>query len=250
MKIVVVGGGLIGAKVAAAVRGRGHEALAASPGTGVNIRTGAVLADALAGATAVVDVSNPPSTEDAAALEFFTTTTRNLLAAESAAGVRHHVVLSAPGVERLWQSGYFRAKGAQEKIIESSGVPYSIVRATQFFEYLPSLADAATADGTARFEPALFQPVAADDAAEALGKVSLGSPLNGDIEVAGPKRFRLDEFFRSALARRDDPRKVVTDPRAGFFGAELGERTLLPGAGAVLGATRYYDWLDRDELRQ
>jgi uncharacterized protein YbjT (DUF2867 family) len=243
MKIVVVGGGLIGSKLVNKVRECGHEVVAASPDTGVNIFTGEGLADVLGRATVVIDVSNSPSFDDVAALEFFETSTRNLLAAEAAAGVGHHVVLSAPGIERLHQSGYFRAKDAQEQMIENSGIPYSIVQATQFFEFLPSMADAATAGGTVRFAPVLFQPIAADDAAEVVGKISVRSPLNGKAEVAGPEQFWMDEFFRNALAMRDDPRKVVTDPRASFFGTELDERTLLPGADAVLGETCYHDWV-------
>jgi len=243
MKIVVVGGsGLIGSKLVTKLREHGHEAVAASPNTGVNTLTGEGLAGALANTTVVIDVSNSPSFEDAAVLEFFETSTRNLLAAEAASGVGHHVALSVVGTERLRQSGYFRAKSAQEKLIENSAIPYSIVHATQFFEFVRSMADAAADGGTVRFAPALFQPIAGDDVAQAVARISVGSPLNGIVEVAGPEQFRMDEFFRRVLAMRGDPRPVVTDPHASYFGAELGERTLLPGADAVLGETRYRNW--------
>jgi uncharacterized protein YbjT (DUF2867 family) len=245
MKIVVIGGGVIGSKLVRRLRENGHEAVAASPDAGVDILTGEGLADALASATVVIDVAVPPSVEDAAAREFFETSTRNLLAAEAAAGVGHHVALSAVGIERLQHSGYFRAKSAQEKLIENSAISYSIVQATQFFEFLPSLADAATDGGTVRLAPVLFQPMAEDDAVQAVARISVGPPLNAKAEVAGPDQFRMDEFFRSALATRDDPRTVVTDPHASFFGAELGERTLLPGADAVLGQTRCRNWPGR-----
>ena len=243
MKIVVIGGsGLIGSKLVTKLREHGHEAVAASPNTGVNTLTGEGLADTLANAAVVVDVSNSPSFEDAAVLEFFETSTRNLLTAEAEAEVGHHVALSVVGTERLQQSGYFRAKSAQEKLIENSAIPYSIVRATQFFEFVPSMADAAADGGTVRFAPVLFQPIASDEVARAVARISVGSPLNGIVEVAGPEQFRMDEFFRRVLAMRDDPRVVVTDPHASYFGAELGERTLLPGAASVLGETRYRNW--------
>ena len=245
MKIVVIGSGPIGSKLVTKLRQRGHEAVAASPDTGVDTLTGAGLAGALVDAAVVIDVSEPDSHGDAAALEFFETSARNLLAAGAAAGVGHHVALSAVGIERLQQSGYFRAKIAQEKLIENSAIPYSIVRATQFFEFLPRLADAATEGGTVRFAPVLFQPITEDDALQTVGQISVGPPLNGKAEVAGPERFRMDEFFRSALATRDDPRTVITDPHARFFGAELGQRTLLPGAEPVLGETRYRNWTGR-----
>jgi uncharacterized protein YbjT (DUF2867 family) len=246
MKIVVIGGsGLIGSKLVARLREHGHEVVAASPKTGVNTLTGEGLAGALANATVVIDVSNSPPFEDAAVLEFFETSTRNLLAAEAAAGVGHHVALSVVGTERLQQSGYFRAKSAQEKLIENSAIPYSIVHATQFFEFVPSMADAAADGSTVRFAPVLFQPIAADDVAQAVARISVGSPLSGIVEVAGPEQFRMDEFFRRALAMRGDPRAVVADPHARYFGAELGERTLLPGADAVPGETRYRNWPDR-----
>ena len=246
MKIVVIGGtGLIGSKLVTRLRDHRHETVAASPNTGVNTLTGEGLADALAGAAVVIDVSNSPSFEDAAVLEFFETSTRNLLAAEAAAGVGHHVALSVVGTERLQQSGYFRAKAAQEKLIENSAIPYSIVHATQFFEFVPSMADAAAEGGSVRFAPVLFQPIAGDDVAQAVARTATGSPLNGMAEVAGPEQFRMDDFFRGLLAARDDRRAVVTDPHARYYGAELGERTLLPGAGAVLGQTRYRNWPGR-----
>lgn len=239
MKIIVIGGGALGSKLVANLRGYGHTAVAASPDAGVDTVTGAGLAGALANVAVVVDVSTPPSFEDAATLQFFETSTRNLLAAEAAAGVGHHVALSAAGIGRLQQSGYFRAKSAQEKLIEESAIPYSIVRATQFFEFMPRLADLATDGRAVRFPPVLFQPVAEDDAIQVIGKVSVGSPLNGAVDVAGPERLRLDDFFRAFLASRADPRAVATDSHANFFGAELGERTLLPGSAAVLGGTSY-----------
>jgi len=246
MKLVVIGGsGLIGSKLVTKLREHGHEAVAASPNTGVNTLTGEGLADTLANAAVVVDVSNSPSFEDAAVLEFFETSTRNLLTAEAEAEVGHHVALSVVGTERLQQSGYFRAKSAQEKLIENSAIPYSIVHATQFFEFVPSMADAAADGGTVRFAPVLFQPIASDEVARAVARISVGSPLNGIVEVAGPEQFRMDEFFRDVLAMRGDPRVVVTDPHASYWGAELGERTLLPGADAVLGETRYGNWPGR-----
>jgi uncharacterized protein YbjT (DUF2867 family) len=229
MKIAVIGGsGLIGSKLVAKLDERGHETVAASPSTGVDTLTGQGLADAVAGAAVVVDVSNAPSFEDAAALEFFDTSTRNLLAAEAAAGVGHHVALSVVGTARLTESGYFRAKLAQEQLIKSSSIPYSIVRATQFFEFLTRIAADATDGNTARLPPALIQPIAADDVASALGRISAGSPLNGIVEIAGPDRFRLDELIRGCLSAIGDPREVITDPDAAYFGMKLGERALLP----------------------
>jgi uncharacterized protein YbjT (DUF2867 family) len=246
MKIVVIGGsGLIGSKLVSKLTEHGHEAVAASPDSGVNTLTGEGLDEALEGASVVVDVSNSPSFEDAAVLEFFETSTRNLLEAEAAAGVAHHVALSVVGTDRLSASGYFRAKIAQEKLITSSAIPYSIVHATQFFEFIKSIAQAATEGDTVRLAPVLIQPMAADDVAAAVGKVSVGAPLNGIVEVAGPVQFRLDELVRQGLSVRNDPRQVVADPHAAYFGAELGERTLLPGDGVQLGATRFEDWLNQ-----
>jgi uncharacterized protein YbjT (DUF2867 family) len=243
MKIVVVGGtGLIGSKLVTKLNEHGHEAVAASPNTGVNTLTGEGLDKALDGASVVVDVSNSPSFDAAAVMEFFQTSTRNLLVAEAAAGVGHHVALSVVGTERLPESGYFQAKIAQEKQIEGGSVPYSIVHATQFFEFVPAIADAATRDGTVHLAAVAFQPIAGDEVAQQVGRVAAGSPLNGRVEIAGPERYRMDEFFRDALAARNDPREVVTDPHALYFGAELGERTLVPDDGAVLGQIRYRDW--------
>jgi uncharacterized protein YbjT (DUF2867 family) len=219
--------------------------VAAAPNTGVDTLTGDGLAEALTDAGVVVDVSNSPSFEDAAVMAFFETSTRNLLAAEAAAGVGHHVALSVVGTERLQSSGYFRAKAAQEKLIEDSAIPYSIVHATQFFEFVRSMADAATDGDTVRLAPVLFQPIAGDEVAQAVGRVAVAPPLNGTTEIAGPEQVRMDAFFRAALATRNDPRTVVTDPQASYFGTELGERTLLPGADAVLGEIRYDDWPGR-----
>jgi uncharacterized protein YbjT (DUF2867 family) len=244
MKIVVIGGsGLIGSKLVGKLDEHGHEAVGASPDSGVNTLTGDGLAEALEGAAVVVDVSNSPSFEDAAVMEFFETSTSNLLAAEAAAGVGHHVALSVVGTERLSESGYFRAKIAQEKLIGNSSIPYSIVHATQFFEFIKSIAAAATDGNTVRLAPVLIQPIAADDVARAVGQVSVGSPVNGVVEVAGPEQFRLDELIRRGLSARNDPREVIADPRARYFGAELSERTLVPGDHARLGETRFEDWL-------
>jgi uncharacterized protein YbjT (DUF2867 family) len=244
MKIVVIGGtGLIGSKLVTKLRDRGHQPLAASPNSGVNTLTGEGLAAAVEGASVVVDVSNSPSFEDAAVLEFFETSTRNLLAAESAAGTGHHVALSVVGTERLPESGYFRAKIAQEKLIEDSSIPYSIVHATQFFEFVNRMADAATSGNTVRLAHVLIQPMAAEDVAGEVADVTVGPPLNGVIEVAGPQQFRLDELVRDALHERHDPREVVVDSHAPYYGAELDERTLVPAAGARLGETRFNDWL-------
>ena len=246
MKIVVVGGtGLIGSKLVTKLGEQGHEIVAAAPNTGVDTLTGEGLAPALAGASVVTDVSNSPSFEDSAVMRFFETSTRNLLAAEAVAGVGHHVALSVVGTERLTESGYFRAKVVQEQLIEKSPIPHSIVHATQFFEFVGSIADAASVGGTVRLAPVLFQPMAADDVAQAVGRISVGSPLNGRVEVAGPERFRMDEFFRKALTARHDPRKVVTDPHARYFGAELSEGALVPGRDAILTGTRYRDWPGR-----
>jgi uncharacterized protein YbjT (DUF2867 family) len=246
LKIVVIGGtGLIGSKLVAQLRDHGHEVVAASPDSGVNTLTGEGLAGAVEGADVVVDVSNSPSFEDAAVLEFFETSTGNLLSAEAKAGVRHHVALSVVGTERLLESGYFRAKIAQEKLIEGSGIPYSIVHATQFFEFVNRIADDATDGYSVRLAPVLIQPMAADDVAAAVGKVSVGPPADGIVEVAGPEQFRLDELIGRALSARQDPREVVADPEARYFGARLRERTLVPGEGARLAPTTYEEWLAR-----
>ena len=244
MKIVVIGGsGLIGSKLVSRLRERGHETIAASPASGVNTLTGQGLAAAVAGASVVTDVSNSPSFEDAAVLEFFETSTRNLLAAESAAGVGHHVALSVVGTERLPDSGYLRAKMAQEKLIEESTISYSIVHATQFFEFVGRIADEATTGNTVRLAHVLIQPMAADDVASALADVTVGPPVNGIVEIAGPQQFHLDELVRSTLRERHDPRQVITDPHAPYYGAELHERSLVPAAGARLAKTRFDDWM-------
>jgi len=246
MKIVVIGGsGLIGSKLVRKLREHGHQVVAASPDSGVNTLTGEGLAEAVAGAAVVVDVSNSPSFEDAAVLKFFETSTGNLLKAEAEAGVGHHVALSVVGTERLSESGYFRAKIAQEKLIRKSSIPYSIVHATQFFEFLKRIADDATDGTTVRLAPVLIQPMAAEDVASEVARISVGSPVNGIVEVAGPQQFRLDELIRRVLRERGDPREVITDPHARYFGAELGERTLVPGDDARLAETRFDDWLSQ-----
>ena len=246
MKTVIIGGtGLIGSKLVGKLREHGHQAEPASPDTGVNTLTGQGLPEALAGADVVVDVSNSPSFEDAAVLKFFETSTGNLLAAEAAAGVRHHVALSVVGTDRLAESGYFRAKIAQENLIRKSSIWYSIVHATQFFEFVKSIADAATVGTTVRLAPVLIQPMAADDVAKAVGRVAVGTPINGTIEVAGPQQWRLDELVREGLRARHDARDVVKDPEARYFGAKLAERTLLPGDGARIADTRFEDWLEQ-----
>jgi len=246
MKIVVIGGsGLIGSKLVTRLDADGHETVAASPSSGVDTLTGAGLSDVLAGAEVVVDVSNSPSFEDAAVLDFFTTSTRNVLAAEATAGVRHHVALSVVGTERWPESGYFRAKLAQEQLIEAGPVPYSLVHATQFFEFVGSIAGSATEGDTVRLPSALVQPIAGDDVADALAAVAVGAPVNGRLEIGGPERFPLDAFVRVGLRSSGDPRTVVTDPRAPYFGAAPGEETLVPAADARLGATRFEDWLSR-----
>jgi uncharacterized protein YbjT (DUF2867 family) len=245
MKLVVIGGsGLIGSRLVDWLRHHGHQVIAASPDVGIDTLTGQGLAAAVDGASVVVDVSNSPSYEDRRVLDFFETSTRNLVAAELVAGVRHHVVLSIVGSDRLPDSGVYRAKVAQERLVERSPLPYSIVRATQFFEFLPGIAQAATKDDdTVHLAPVLVQPVAADDVAGTLGVVALGAPLNGILELAGPQRFRLDELVRQTLAAHHDPRPVVTDPSARYFGALLRERSLVPGDDAQLAITRVHQWL-------
>jgi uncharacterized protein YbjT (DUF2867 family) len=247
MKLVIIGGtGLIGSKLVKTLREHGHEAVPASPDTGVNTLTGEGLAEALQGAAVVVDVSNSPSFDDAAVMEFFTTSTRNLLGAARAAGVAHYVALSVVGTDRLTESGYFRAKIAQERLIEGASLPYSIVHATQFFEFIKSISAAATEGNTVRLAPVLIQPMAADDVAKAVGRIAVGAPVNGVVEVAGPEPFRLDALVREGLRAKQDPREVIADPSARYFGAILGERTLMPGDGARLGDVRFRDWLNRD----
>jgi uncharacterized protein YbjT (DUF2867 family) len=244
MKIVVIGGtGLIGSKVVACLKEEDHEAVAASPNSGVNTLTGEGLAEVLEGTEVVIDVSNSPSFEDEAVMEFFTTSTTNLLAAEKEAGVRHHVALSVVGTQRLTESGYFRGKIAQEELISDGPIPYTIVHATQFFEFVKSIADAAADGDTVRLAHALIQPMAADDVAGAVCEISQRAPADGIIEVAGPEQFRLDELIRQGLMAKGDPRVVVADPNARYFGAELQERTLLPNDDAHLGGIRFKDWL-------
>jgi uncharacterized protein YbjT (DUF2867 family) len=244
MKIVVIGGsGLIGSKLVTKLREHGQEALAASPNSRVNSLTGQGLAEAMKGASVVVDVSNAPSWDDAAVMNFFETATRNLLSYGEAAGVGHHVALSVVGSDRMLESGYFRAKIAQENLIKSSSVPYSIVRATQFFEFVKGIADFSTDGNKVRLPSALIQPMAADDVASAVGRIAMGSPVNGTVEIGGPQRFPLDELVRRGLAAWNDPREVVADPHARYYGIELSERTLLPGEDARLGETRFETWL-------
>jgi uncharacterized protein YbjT (DUF2867 family)/nitrite reductase/ring-hydroxylating ferredoxin subunit len=244
MKIVVIGGtGLIGSKLVSKLSALGHEAVAAAPNTGVNTLTGEGLAEVLKGTQVVVDVSNSPSFEDAAVMNFFQTSTRNLLSYEAAAGVGHHVALSIVGSESLPNSGYMRAKVAQEKLITVGPIPYTIVHATQFFEFTKRIADEATVGNSVHLPPVLFQPMAADDVANALCKVAISSPLNGAIEIAGPEAFRFDELIRQRLSADNDPREVVADPDARYFGTELSERSIVPGDMAQLGETRFEDWL-------
>jgi uncharacterized protein YbjT (DUF2867 family) len=244
MKIVVIGGtGLIGSRLVTQLREQGHEALAASPNTGVNSVTGEGLAEAMKGAAVVVDATNAPSWEDSAVLKFFETSTRNLLASEAAAGVKHHVALSVVGSERMLTSGYFRAKIAQENLIKGSSIPYSIVRATQFFEFVKGIADFSTDGNKVRLPSALIQPMSADDVAGAVGRIALGSPVNGTVEVGGPERFHLDELVRRALAAWKDPREVVADAHAGYYAVEVKERTLIPDDDAQLSETRFETWL-------
>ena len=244
MKIVVIGGsGLIGSKLVIKLRGHGHEAIAASPNSGVNTLTCEGLAEVLKGASVVVDVSNSPSWEDAAVLNFFETSTRNLLTYEGTAKIGHHVALSVVGTDRLAESGYFRAKIAQENLIKNSTIPYSIVHATQFFEFLKGLADISFDGDKVRLPPVLFQPMAADDVASAVGRVAEGPPVNGIVEVGGPEQFRVDELVRERLAALNDPREVVADPEARYAGAKLSLRTLLPDKTARLGETRFKTWL-------
>ena len=244
MKIVVIGGtGLIGSKVVAVLAEHGHEAVAASPRLGINSLTGEGLAEALDGASAVVDVSNSPSFEESAVLAFFETSTRNLLAAEAAAGVGHHVALSIVGIDRSPDNGYFQAKIAQEKLITSGPIPYSIVRATQFFEFVDGIADGATTGTDVHIPPVAFQPMAADDVARAVAGVAVNAPLNGRVEIAGPEQLRFDEVIRRRLRARNDPRQVIADPHASYFGAVPREQSLVPLNGAQLGKIRFEDWL-------
>ncbi len=246
MKIVVIGGsGLIGKEVVANLRQKGHEVVAASRSSGVNTVTGEGLAQALAGARVVVDVANAPSWEDNAVLAFFETSGRNLLAAEAAAGIGHHVALSVVGTDRLLASGYFRAKMAQEKLIKASPIPYTIVRATQFFEFVGGIAQSATEGQTVRLPPALMQPIAADDVAAVMAETALSEPLNGTVDVAGPEPIRQDDLVRQFLTATGDPRTVITDPKALYFGITVNDQSLIPGDHPRIGPTRFADWLRR-----
>lgn len=245
MKIVIIGGtGLIGSKMVAILKEHGHQAVPAAPNTGVNTITGEGLAEVLKGASVVVDVSNSPDFSDAPVMEFFTTSTRNLLTHEAAAGVGHHVALSIVGCDTLPDSGYMRAKVAQEKLINEASLPHSIVRATQFFEFVNAIADSATEGNTVHLPPVRFQPMAASDVASAVAEVAMGAPLNRTIEIGGPESFRFDELIRRSLSVRNDPREVIADPQARYFGAQLSERSIVPDDDAQLGATRFDDWLN------
>jgi uncharacterized protein YbjT (DUF2867 family) len=244
MKIVVIGGrGLIGSKLVDLLRDRGHEAVAASLQTGVNTLTGQRLAETLTGAQVVADVANSPSFEDKAVMDFFVTSTRNLLAAEATAGVKHHVALSVVGAQRVVDSGYLRAKAAQENLIKTSSIPYTILQSTQFFEFIHRIAKSALVGDVYRLSPALMQPVAADDVADALADIALAPPLNATVEVAGPEAIPLDELARQVLVARQDPRPVMPDTHARYFGAELNDKSLIPGAKARIGAMTFEDWL-------
>ena len=252
MKIVVIGGtGLIGSKTVSILRQRGHEVVAASPSSGVNTLTGEGLAEALKGAQVVVDVANSPSFEDKPAMDFFETSGRNLLAAEKTAGVKHHVALSVVGTDRLTGSGagslsgYFRAKMAQENLIKTSGIPFTIVHATQFFEFVKGIAQSGGAGSTLRLSSVLMQPMVSDDVAAAMADVALGEPVNGMIEIAGPDQIRQDELVRQYLSETGDARQVVTDDKAGYFGITVNDQSLVPGDNPRLGPTHYQDWLMR-----
>jgi uncharacterized protein YbjT (DUF2867 family) len=250
VKIVVIGGtGLIGSKLVNKLRVQGHEAVSASPDSGVNTVTGQGLAEVLKGVSVVVDVSNSPSWEDAEVLKFFETSTRNLLNHEADAGVKHHVALSVVGTDRMSESGYMRAKIAQEKLIQQSSIPYSIVHATQFFEFLKGLADISVVDGKVHLPHVLFQPMAADDVASGVAKVAAGQPVNGMVEIAGPEQFRVDDLVRRRLAAMKDPREVIADPNARYGGAKISERTLVPGKDARLGQTTFDTWLKQSALQ-
>jgi uncharacterized protein YbjT (DUF2867 family) len=250
MTVVIIGGtGLIGSKLVPVLRERGHDVVAASPSTGVNTLTGEGLADILHAASVVVDVSNSPSFEESAVMEFFTTSTRNLLTFAASADVTHYVALSVVGTERVPDSPYLRAKKAQETLITQSGIPYSIVHATQFFEFVKRIADEATDGTTIRLPPVLIQPMAADDVARAVGRIAVGPPVNGVVEIAGPQRFRFDELIRQGLRATNDPREIVIDPHARYFGAELSERSLIPGDNARLSEVTFQDWLGQPLLQ-
>jgi uncharacterized protein YbjT (DUF2867 family) len=251
MKIVIIGGtGLIGSKTVARLSVKGHEVLAASPSGGVNTFTGEGLDMALAGAEVVIDLANSPSFEDKAVLEFFETAGKNLLAAEKVAGVKHHIALSIVGAERLPRSGYLRAKMVQEKLIRKSGIPYTIVHSTQFFEFLGGIAQSATVGDTVSVSSAYFQPIASDDVADVMADVALSQPINGVMEIGGPEPFRMNELVARFLQLANDPRKVIGDPHALYFGTELDDRSLVPGAGARIGSTSFEDWFDHAPPRR
>lgn len=245
MKIVIIGGtGLIGSKTVERLRAKGHDVLAASPNGGVNTYSGEGLSEALSGAEVVIDLANSPSFEDVAVLDFFETAGKNLLSAEKAAGVRHHIALSIVGAERLPGSGYLRAKMAQEKLIRDSGIPYTIVHSTQFFEFLGSIAQSATAGNVVTLSSAYFQPIAADDVADVMADVALSQPRNGVLEIGGPMPFRMNELVGQYLQISGDPRKVIGDPRAQYFGTELGPSDLVPADGAHIGAISFEHWME------
>jgi uncharacterized protein YbjT (DUF2867 family) len=256
MKIVVIGGtGLIGSKAVNIFRQRGHEVVAASPKSGVNTLTGEGLAEALKGAQVVVDLANSPSFEDKPAMDFFETSGRNLLAAEKIAGMKHHVALSVVGTDRLTKSGpgslsgYFRAKMAQENLIKASGIPFTIIHATQFFEFTKNIAQSGTDGSTVRLSSVLMQPMAADDVAAAVAEIALGQPVNGMIEIAGPDQIRQDELVRQYLSATRDPRKVITDDKPLYYGIEVNDQSLVPGANPRLGRIHFSDWLSQSALR-
>ncbi|MBB3523622.1 SDR family oxidoreductase [Rhizobium redzepovicii] len=246
MKIVIIGGtGLIGSKTVERLRSKGHEVLAASPNSGVDTITGKGLAEALAGAEVVLDLANSPSFEDKAVLEFFQTSGRNLLKAAAAAGVKHHIALSIVGMERLQGSGYMRAKMAQEQLIKASGIPYTIVHSTQFHEFMAGIAQSGTSGQMVHLSPAYVQPIASDDVADVMAEVALGAPVNGTIEIGGPEKIRLTDIVTRLLKATNDPRQVITDPHARYFGVELEDNSLVTGAKARLGRIRFDDWLSR-----
>jgi len=248
MKVVVIGGsGFIGSKLVNLLRMRGHQIVAASPNTGINTLTGEGLAQALANAQVVVDVANSPSFDDKAAMDFFVTSGHNLIAAEKAAGVKHHVVLSIVGTQRLVDSGYMRAKAAQENLIKTSGIPYTIVESTQFYEFIERIAESGRDGDVYRLSPALMQPVSSDEVVETLADIALGPPFNGTVEIGGPDAIPLDELARQVFVMRRDPRQIVPDMHARYYGAELNDRSLIPGPEARLGTRKFNDWL-RDSV--
>ena len=250
MKIVVIGGsGLIGTKLVNDLRKRGHEVVAASPSTGVNTVTGEGLTEALTGTQVVVDVANAPMWEDNAVLAFFETSGRNLLAAEAVAGVGHHIALSVVGTDRLLASGYFRAKMAQENLIKASKIPYTIVRATQFFEFVGAIAQSASDGQTVRLPPALMQPIVSDDVAAALADVAVADPLQRTVDLAGPEKIRMDDLVRQFLVASGDTREVITDPQARYYGVAVNDQSLTPGDNPLIGSTRFEDWLSSSRTK-